>query len=343
VPLHGVARSYFRRATSLARELGNPSALATALTMASIHGAGAGDWANTRAWSGEASTLASSIGDNRRWIECACITSTVAHYEGDFRSRLSLGQRVYELACRGKNVQGQAWGLLDQAESLVALGQSDEALAKLEDVKPLLHQNVGRSEEIWTYGLAAKALLQTGQLGPAREAADAAAAMSKTTPPTAMYVMEGYAGIAETYLALWEMSRAVKPEEWSAEVEEHAQSATKILGAYGRVFPIGQPRYNLLAGSALWLRGNVRRAERMWRRARACAERLKMPYEEGRALYEIGRHQPLGEQRRAILTEACDRFGRLDAGYDLMLARRASEARTPSEAAVGGAVGAGRP
>ena len=66
-------------------------------------------------------------------------------------------------------------------------------------------------------------------------------------------------------------------------------------------------------------------AQRAWRKSLALARQMAMPYEEGRAQYEIGRHAQ-GEERRLSLTRAAEIFKPLGAAYDLERARPEEQA-----------------
>jgi hypothetical protein len=86
---------------------------------------------------------------------------------------------------------------------------------------------------------------------------------------------------------------------------------------------VGQPRAWLYQGVFDWLAGKPRRAVRAWRQSLAAAERLDMPYEQGLAHYEIGRHAEPGAERQKHLDQACALLTRCGAVYDLARARLA--------------------
>jgi len=96
------------------------------------------------------------------------------------------------------------------------------------------------------------------------------------------------------------------------------------LRRFARVFPIGQPHAWLCQGSYDWLNGKHSRAHRAWLKSIAHAEKLEMPYEEGLAHYELGRHA-IGDERHRHLTRAIEIFERLGVMYDLEKARTAND------------------
>ncbi len=85
---------------------------------------------------------------------------------------------------------------------------------------------------------------------------------------------------------------------------------------FGRVFRIGRPRAWLLQGRYDWLAGKPSKARKAWQKSLAAAERLAMPYDQGLAHYEIGRHIT-GTERQHHLTRAHAIFAHLGATYDV--------------------------
>jgi hypothetical protein len=97
-----------------------------------------------------------------------------------------------------------------------------------------------------------------------------------------------------------------------------AQQACQSLRYYGWLLPVGQPRVWLTLGRNYWLSGKASQARQAWAKSLEISRRLAMPYEQGLAHYEIGRHLPSTDQaRQTHLTEARTIFQRLDAPYDL--------------------------
>ena len=136
--------------------------------------------------------------------------------------------------------------------------------------------------------------------------------------PRGPYTFYGYTGIAETYLTLWENA----PADEATTLAKGASQANKGLKRFARVYTIGRPRAYLYQGWYEWLSGNRARAHKTWQQSVAAAERLAMPYEEGLAHYEIGRHRE-GAARQHHLARACEIFARLGASYDLSRAQAA--------------------
>ena len=210
-PLPSLADVYCRRAIETARETEHSPALVWALEADGVTKVGIGDWARALESLVAAAELAEAVRDPRRWNETTCAQQTVLHHQGAYLRRLEMGRAVYEQGRLSGNLQGEAWGMLDQAESLLPLDRIDEATTLLEAVVDLLPEDIGRGEEIWTWGMLALARLRGGREDLALEAADEGLRRMAEVPPTAFYTLDGCAGVAEVYLELWESAARTPP------------------------------------------------------------------------------------------------------------------------------------
>jgi hypothetical protein len=114
------------------------------------------------------------------------------------------------------------------------------------------------------------------------------------------------------------------PKSKIANLKSEARQACQVMHDFARIFPFGQPRAWLYQGLYHWLEGKSVKAHPAWRKSLAAAERLAMPYEQGQAHYEIGRHLPLdAPTRQEHLARACEIFARLEAAFDLARAQEA--------------------
>ena len=183
-----------------------------------------------------------------------------------------------------------------------------------------------------------------------------AASLIAQSSPTGFGIIHGYNHVAEVYLALWEAESILdfrQSAHWvmpildlaklknpNTEIENlksrqrhaargtqaseiqnlksNAWQACQALHKYARAFPMGQPRAWLWQGLYGWLSGQPTQAYRAWRKSLAMAERLAMPYEQGLARYEIGRHLPLDDPARHVhLTRAAEIFSQINTTYNL--------------------------
>ncbi|MBI3302236.1 MAG: hypothetical protein HYZ72_09220 [Deltaproteobacteria bacterium] len=330
MPQHALAEMYGRRALETAHRVNQLPALAYALFMTGLYAIGVGQWARVQETLDKAAELFQRVGDRRLLGDTRTVLGMSALYQGEFKHSVQQFADVHTAGLRNDNIQHQVWGLIGKAEAVFRLGQIDEAVSLLETVLALLAKHPDRAEELRAWGLLAVVRLRRGEYLPAQQAAEKAAHLIAQLPsPTSHYLLEGYAGVAEVHLALWEVSSQLPAIERRALVQR-ALHTCAALRRYAGVFPIGQPRAWLWQGWAEWLAGRPARAWKAWRKSLAAAERLAMTYEQGLAQYELGRHfAPQDPARQIHLVRACELFTQLGATYDLTRAQAASESQQP--------------
>jgi class 3 adenylate cyclase/tetratricopeptide (TPR) repeat protein len=332
VPLFRVADHYLALANAMAALPGCEAARQPVSFFTGFTRTATGRWEEARGALTHAIDLAHARGDKRRWIEAVCGICSPLHYQGEYEARVELGKGVlYAAARRHGDRQAEAWGILDQLESLLPLGDLARISPLLDELEPYLGADIGRSERVWGHGLYALGRLAEGRAKDAFDAAvratDAAAAMN----PVAVYVFEGHASACEVLLALlaggrqgWTPAHPPLPAVAdAATLHRELRRALHELARYARVFPYAGARRLSCDGRAQALRGS-RRAAATLRRAVEAAVAIRMPLEEGiarRALGVVTKDPAQEDEAQAI-------FSRLGAGA---WARRATV--TPGAAA----------
>jgi hypothetical protein len=224
------------------------------------------------------------------------------------------------MLARGRHrgdIQEQLWGLNGHAMAILWLGETDRAVALLEEALSLLARNPDRFSETVSYGVLAAAHFRRGDRQAARRAAETGAGLIARSSPTVMTSIDGYAGVAETFLRLWENAGADSPSERRALAEATRRSCRALRG-FAAGFPIGQPYAWLCTGLHAWLRGRSGAAHRAWARSLRAATRLAMPYEQGLAHLEIALHLPSQDSARTLhLERARQIFTDIGVVYDL--------------------------
>nr|MBA3534051.1 AAA family ATPase [Ardenticatenales bacterium] len=305
IPGRGLADTYARLAVEFARQLDRPLTLAAVLSRVGAYRLSMGQW-GARLELQQAVDICLRFEDRRRWVESMFNLAQIAYYQGEFSHSVALWAEVDTWAQRSENPLQQAWASWGQAEGLLRLGRTDEAIKRLDNALSLLAQNTDYASEIRVYGLLAQAYLYQGKPEAARQAAQTGARlMAQSSPkPTAHYLFEGYAGMAEGFLGSSESSGSMLEEK----------QACDNLNLYAYIFPLGQPRAHLLQGCYYWQTGEHARAYHAWEQSLQAAKRLAMPYEEARVHLELGRHVFLEEAaRKRHLTEASTLFEQLGA------------------------------
>jgi hypothetical protein len=319
IPLHNLAEMYCRRALEASRNIDNYSAQMWVSLGTGMYYAGVGRWAKAQHLFEQVIEIAERLGDRSRWDDGVSNLAILTYFRGEFGHSTKLSDDLYASANRRNDAHNQAWALRSKVYCLLPQGKFAEALTCLETLETLLAQDTHLVDEalrIDLYGLLALVHLRRDEPELALAAADKAINLAAQTSPLSYLSLPGYSGVVETYLSL----NPVK----DTRAKSNARRACKALQGYARVFPIGQARTYLWRGVSEWLSGRPRRAQKLWAKSRAAAERLAMPYEQGLVYCEIGRCLPLDDPARSEhLTRACEIFTRLEAPYDLEQAQEA--------------------
>ena len=317
VPLDFAARQYSSRARKMADRVESLSAMAWVMELREIYALGVGRWEMANHAAERAIAIAEQLGDVRRYEEALGFWGWALEFQGEFARSAELFAKLQASAERRKVNQVRSWGLIGQAKDTLRNGQFAEAVSALKEAIPFLSGLRARNYETLAYGMLALAYVRQGETQLAKETGAAGMSLIPRWQPRGPYSFYGYTGVAETYLTLWENASADRAPLASA-----ARKACRALKRFARVFPIGEARAHLYQGWYEWLSGNRAKADKSWQRSLAAAERLAMPYEEGLAHYEIGRHRD-GAARQHHLARAREIFAKLGASYDLSRAQSA--------------------
>jgi tetratricopeptide (TPR) repeat protein len=254
--------------------------------------------------------IAQRLGDQRRWNELSVSQALVLYHQGEFGRLAEWSAEMAARASHADDPHRRAHVLLVEAWHLLPQDRTDAAVLRLQEATELLAGRGARADEILADGVLALACLRRHDEEQARLVAGRAARLVGQAQPGAVHIFEGYAGVAEVYLSLWEAGdHAAAPP---------ARQACTALRQYARAFPIARPRAWLWQGLGAHLSGHHRGGLAAWRKSLAAAERLMMPCEQGRAHYQIGRHLPARDPaRQAHLTRAGEIFADIGALYEL--------------------------
>ncbi|MBN1890721.1 MAG: AAA family ATPase [Thermoflexales bacterium] len=335
--LHPLAQVYRRLAQAAVLVCGSSSAQAYMLEYTAAYDTGLGRWEQAEASLEQARQIYERLGNWRGVGECLNWLALASYYHGDcsyhelahhnWASIAEAGVQVHALGTQRSNLQLQTWGLNLQAMYAVQQGQYEPTIACLEAAWELLtHHNLERITAILNRAVLAVTYLRQGRLRAAREVVYNVGRLIQGSRPVWAVAFDGYAAMAQVYLAVWEAEQIAQSEgkDEGADVRARAQKACRDLHAFARVFPIGRPRAWLYQGWYEWLAGNRSKAGRLWRKSLGEGQKLDMPYEQGLALYELGRRASLPE-RTGQLQLACDFFRRSGAAYDLSQVEAALE------------------
>jgi tetratricopeptide (TPR) repeat protein len=293
IPLHSQAAHYSRRAIEVARQMQDDTALGWACFLAGVYYTGVGEWEAAKQHLEEAVIVNERVGDLRRW-ETSISTNTVLHtYTGDYARSAALCALEAESALRREDFQSILWSYCQELQNWLVVGSRDQTPDALLKLEAMLPNSPTLAERIYGYGLAAWVHYRLGNKEKALQQAEMANRISAGVKPLSFYCVAGYGGAADTLLALWESSSTVG-------IREQAIRACKLLRGFAAIFPIGQARADRCDGLRLWLSGKPDQAHKYWQRSAVTAQKMRMPYDEALAYYEIGRHLPETDPNRQI-------------------------------------------
>jgi class 3 adenylate cyclase/tetratricopeptide (TPR) repeat protein len=325
---HEWAEAYARMALEVAGRLKDPLALSAVLVRIGLYRLTIGQWAQARTAVEQAIAHYHEINDQRAWGDSVNLLIRLLFFHGEYREGLELARTLVAAGKKTENAQHEAWGRGLVAENLTQLGSAEQAV----DVFNTLVAEVGEGStdnEKYAFRAArAFACLRAGHLAEALELAGPALDWMLRMSPSIYAVQSAYFRLAEVYLTAWDMYRqqALTTTVDPASLAGSARRACKALRTFARTNPFGRPAAWLCQGQLENLSGNPSRARSAWRKGLALAEKLDMPYEQGRLHDEIGQNLPATDPaRREHLRRASDLFTQLGASADLARARTALE------------------
>jgi class 3 adenylate cyclase/tetratricopeptide (TPR) repeat protein len=298
-PLNRLAEVYRRRAFHVVDELDDLPARAWVLQLTGMYDLGIGRWDRALASLIEAVAINRRLGDWRRWEESSGELGRLRIDRGEYDLAKATFREFGDEASRRGHDQSTAWGYHGQSRALIRQGNFDEAAELLRRSEALPAEALGVSDLILRNGLLSQIHLARRDWVASKQAADDAAKFIRGAPPIVSYSIEGYVGMTETYLTLWETSKQF-------DARRSALWAIARLSQIARGFPIGRPRAWLFQAQAHRLLGQPRRARRACRKAIRSANALEMPYEQALALLESRRDPGLGNLERTRRKERAE-------------------------------------
>ncbi len=295
IPFPAAAQHYERLARQTIQNTSDLSALGQTLMVASVYTIGAGQWVKSEETVNRASELFDQLGARDRWEICIELLAAVAYYRGQLNRAVEFSNLLVTSAQMRGDAAHHAWGLLDGGACLLRQGQLDQTVAMAEEALSLLKQSADLTTQIRAEGLLAFCRLLQGDVINARKGADKTAELIAAQPqPTSFNLFDGYSGMTEVYLTIWEQEPALA----DGDLKQRAAQGCRIMNNYANIFPIGRPRALLYRGQLDWLNDQREAAHQAWQRSLAQAEHLGMQLEAGLAHFELARHLPAEDARR---------------------------------------------
>ncbi|APR83966.1 Serine/threonine protein kinase [Minicystis rosea] len=323
IPLHAMAEAWSRRALELVDIAGTPYDVAFVLQRVCSYRLWMGEWRVAEEGFGRELSIARQVGDHRLLADVMMCMIFTATYKMELRRAEEHFAELNVWVRKTGDAQILCGGRIAEATVMLRLGRTEEAVALCQEARPMADASAPSHDDVRCYGVLALAAWRAGDAQLARTSVERALQVILATRPVAYWTHDGVTFAAEAALAMLEAASAAPPYERAA-FEKLADQGVRGAEAFAKVFPIGKPFALLWRGLRHQLAGRPDKARRLWESCRAEAERMSLPYEEGRALLELGRHLPPGHpDRRPLLARASAIFERLSTVPDQ---QRADEA-----------------
>jgi tetratricopeptide (TPR) repeat protein len=237
----------------------------------------------------KAKVICEQLGDYRQWGDSVVVLAESALISGDIEYALNTQKILLEDAHRRHNPLQQGWGLFGVAANNIRLGNEAMAIPMLEEALQILEEIPNLASSINTNGQLALAHLRLGQSEQALAYASRVIDLAYEISPTVYSMGLGFAAVAEVYFELWERTLHDPNRQFESDTYRAlAEKAIKLLRAFQKVFPIGQPAAYYYQGWYEWLGGQTQKAILSWRKGLDAAQKFKMLYEEGLIRVKLG-------------------------------------------------------
>lgn len=286
--LHKLAEAYVERGLKVAKTVNQLSNVITVNVVTSAYKVTIGRWDEVRRRVEEAKAICERLGDDRQWGDCAAMLGESALISGDLEYAGHIQQQLLEDARHRRSPLHQCWGLLGVARNHIRLGHESLAVPMLEEALQILEETPNLASSAETNSQLALAHLRLGRDDKAREYAEKVITLTENISPTVYSMNIGFAAVADVCFALWEKALRSQPSADSESYRLLTEKSIKLLTAFKKVFPIGEPTLHYYEGRRDWLTGKTQQALRAWNMGLESALRFNMIYEEGLIRTRLG-------------------------------------------------------
>ena len=327
--LHKLAEMYVDRGIAVAGEVNQLSNRITVNVVTCVYQITVGKWDEVRVRGSEAKSICEQLGDYRQWGDSTVLLAESALISGDIQYALNIQKYLLEDSRQRRNPLQQMWALFGVAANSIRLGYEADAIPLLHEALQLLDTLPNFASSINTNGQLALAYHHIGETEKALDFAGRVLDLAANIRPTVYSLDVGFAAISEVYFELWE-NALQNPDGTTdpAKLKSLAEKAIKLLRAFKKVFPIGEPSLFYYLGWNDWLNGKKPQAVRLWKDGLKAAQKFRMRYEEGLIHMRLG--VALADDaglRKEHFDEAIRIFGEMDAVPNLRKTRELADHR----------------
>jgi DNA-binding SARP family transcriptional activator/predicted ATPase len=276
--LHRLARRHLAAAVAEVERTGDPLTACWVGIVGGLHWTGVADWAAVDAAADRVLAGPPDVPLHRWADEVRLIAGVAQHLSGRRAAALASAAASVAAGRDRRDPVVHLWGLLLLIEATVGNDAADPSLEGWVAEAYGLLPAAARIDAARLYTAHARMHLAAARPAEAWSAVRTADRLVGPRPAPAQYGLEALAGIAEVCLTLLQSRPPGDPEVRAVEA-----AAVRRLGRYARTYPMARPRYRIVLGRRLALRGRSRAAARAWTAALREAERLGMPGDAARA------------------------------------------------------------
>ena len=334
---YDLAEAYFENGYQMASLFSASDAdpLINLLQSTGIYYTGVQQWQNAEKNLKKGIDLAKLVGNSRRFEEGTIFLSVSLFLQGKIKEAQALTQEAVASAKRRGDAQSQVLAFTAQARNMLALGQSQKARDALAIIEDLVSKTEGYKLDIASetnfHSLMALYYLAQKDFELAFHTADTIVKLLDTAEPTCFFTFPAYMTVPEVFcLVLQEHQKLgsnfkLRGRENPTTVMAKITVSLQHLSRFSKTFTFAEPRLALWQGAVEQLAVKNDKAYNTWKKSLGLAQKYGMLYDQGVALYRIGKlvdvkdKREVTEEKVAAYDAAIDIFSRIGAVYTELL------------------------
>lgn len=287
-----------------------------------------GRWEDCEKSAGESERIFARLGERQLRMSVLAVQANAAELRGDLQRSWELSSSLLAMAEESGDQLNKCWATGGLATVAIRQGRIEVARQWAEAAVGIARAIGESASYLSNRGLLAMIAIESNDIEGARELVDEGVALLEALPrfATAHHQLYGLDTFSEAILLLWEHDApAPGTPSWKEYASRAALGLSRMKG-YAQSFSIGRPAAANREALRHWLNGRRAKAIAAWKRAIAEAERLRIPYECGKAHLELARHLPLGAaERRSQAAAGATVFARIGAARALSRCQAAGQ------------------
>ena len=312
--LFGLAERYHQRAVTLAEESQDPHNLAYAYMGMSNHQICLGKPDAALAFAVRSANAYRQAGDIHQKCFLEFHQAQQLTVQGRFTQALAIGKNLVMQGCERVDPQIQCWGLTIQGDILRRSGDIPEAIKVLEEAVELGNTIPDYEDRIEAGSELGRCFVRLGQIEKALSVLEETRRVYTEHGTTWGNEIALYSGLAEA--ALWIAEQDTMHHK--ANLSRANQACREAL-EHARKSRVRLPDVMRIRATCLWLSGDRKAAQKMWKQSLKLTQEQGQYYDEGVILLDMGSR--VGD--RSYLEKAITILSEVGAEWDLARAREA--------------------